>query len=67
VRCRPAGPGDAPAIAEIYNQGIAERIATFETEPRTPADILGWLQGDIPVVVVQTTSGETVAWASAQP
>jgi L-amino acid N-acyltransferase YncA len=27
---------DAAAIAAaIYNEGIAERIATFETEPRT--------------------------------
>jgi hypothetical protein len=29
----------AAAIARIYNQGIEERIATFETEPRTPEDI----------------------------
>jgi L-amino acid N-acyltransferase YncA len=26
---------DAPAIAAIYNQGIEDRTATFETEPRT--------------------------------
>ena len=30
---------DAAAITRIYNQGISERIATFETEPRTPEDI----------------------------
>jgi L-amino acid N-acyltransferase YncA len=31
---RPATHGDADAITEIYNQRIAERGATFETEPR---------------------------------
>src|ERR671924_432822 len=36
---RPAEPGDAPAIAAIYNQGIEDRVATFETEPRTGAAI----------------------------
>jgi L-amino acid N-acyltransferase YncA len=30
---------DAAAIARIHNQGIAERIATLETRPRTAADI----------------------------
>jgi phosphinothricin acetyltransferase len=32
---RPAVRGDAEAIARIYTQGIEERIATFETEPRS--------------------------------
>lgn len=32
---RPASADDAPRITEIYNQGIADRGATFETEPRT--------------------------------
>jgi phosphinothricin acetyltransferase len=35
---RPAEPRDAAAIAAIYNQGIEERNATFETRPRTAAD-----------------------------
>src|SRR5262249_54468287 len=29
LRTRLATPGDAPAIAAIYNEGIADRIATF--------------------------------------
>ena len=37
---RPATLADAPAIARIYSEGIADRIATFETEPRTSAQIL---------------------------
>jgi phosphinothricin acetyltransferase len=37
---RPAAAADAQRIAEIYNQGIAERAATFETAPRTAADMV---------------------------
>jgi phosphinothricin acetyltransferase len=32
---RPATVDDASRITDIYNQGIADRGATFETEPRT--------------------------------
>jgi L-amino acid N-acyltransferase YncA len=60
---RPAAPGDAEAIARIYNQGIEDRVATFETRPRTPGDVLGWLDGRHPVVVVED-EGEIVAFAS---
>jgi phosphinothricin acetyltransferase len=31
MTARPATPADADAIAIIYNQGIEDRIATFET------------------------------------
>jgi len=58
---------DAEAIARIYNQGIAERIATFETEPRTSAHIAAQLadKGDrFPTVVVER-DGQVVAWAGA--
>lgn len=58
---------DAEAIARIYNQGIAERIATFETEPRTAAQIAAQLadKGDrFPTVVVER-DGQVVAWAGA--
>jgi L-amino acid N-acyltransferase YncA len=36
---RPAAATDAQRLADIYNQGIAERGATFETAPRTAADM----------------------------
>src|SRR5438105_5056928 len=39
---RPATLADAPVIAAIYNQGIADRVATFETEPRSADDIAAW-------------------------
>ena len=33
---RAAAPSDAAAVAAIYNDGIADRVATFETRERTP-------------------------------
>jgi phosphinothricin acetyltransferase len=66
---RLATPADAAAITAIYNQGIAERIATFETEPRTAAEIAAQQaeKGDhFPVIVVER-GGRIVAFASAGP
>jgi phosphinothricin acetyltransferase len=63
LKIRSADPCDAPAIVAIYNQGIAERTATFETQPRTQADILAWLGTRFPVVVVEEKDG-IVAFAS---
>src|SRR5438552_12696723 len=64
---RPAIRDDAPAIARIYTQGIEERIATFETEPRSTEDMLAYLEereGHYPVVVAEQ-HGQVVAWAAA--
>ncbi len=66
MRTRPARPDDAAAIAAIYNQGIAERIATFETRPRRPEEILQWFDGRHPLVVVEA-EGRVVAFASTAP
>ncbi|MHB8572163.1 MAG: arsinothricin resistance N-acetyltransferase ArsN1 family A [Candidatus Dormibacteria bacterium] len=41
---RRAEPGDADAIAGIYNQGIEDRVATFETEPRSSESVADLLQ-----------------------
>jgi phosphinothricin acetyltransferase len=51
-RTRRATPDDAEAIARIYNQGIADRVATFETTPRSAADVRAWFDGAHPIVVV---------------
>ena len=45
---RPATPADAEAICRIYNQGIEDRIATLETEPRTPDERRRWLASRSP-------------------
>lgn len=54
---RPATPGDAAAIAAIYNQGIEDRVGTFETRLRAPEDITLWFDGVHPVVVVEDEDG----------
>ncbi len=60
---------DAPTITLIYNQGIEERIATFETEPRTPEQMVAQLtkKGDTYPTVVVERAGSVVAWAGAGP
>jgi L-amino acid N-acyltransferase YncA len=66
---RPARTDDAAAIARIYNQGIEERVATFETEPRSAAQMETWLAekaGRYPVLVAER-DGRVVAWAAASP
>ncbi len=63
MRTRRANPADAAAIARIYNEGIEERIATFETRPRSAADVEKWFDGVHPVVVVED-DGEILAFAS---
>jgi phosphinothricin acetyltransferase len=68
-RTRVATVADAGAIAAIYNEGIADGIATFETEPRTAEQIAAQLadRGDrFPTVVVER-AGRVVAWAGAGP
>ena len=56
---RPAARDDAAAVAAIYNDGIAERQATFETRARRPAEIEGWLEEGRPFLVA-TDDDETI-------
>ncbi len=63
LAARAASIADASAIATIYNQGIADRIGTFETEPRRAQQIEAWFDGRHPIVVVEQ-DGEIVAFAS---
>ena len=67
LRTRLATSADAAPIAAIYNEGIADRIATFETEPRTTQQLATQIadKGDrFPTVVVER-EGHVVAWAGA--
>lgn len=63
MQTRTATSDDAAVIAQIYNEGIEDRIATFETRPRSPEDIVGWFDGRHPVVVVED-AGELLAFGS---
>jgi phosphinothricin acetyltransferase len=50
---RVATRGDAARIAAIYNEGIEERSATFETTPRSAGEVMGWLVDGFPVLVAE--------------
>ena len=66
MRTRAAAPEDADAIARIYNEGIEDRVATFQTEPRSRDEMLKWFARGQPFVVGED-AGEVVAWAAAHP
>jgi L-amino acid N-acyltransferase YncA len=64
-RTRPAGAQDAADIARIYNQGIEDRLATLETELRTPAERAEWLAARSPrhpvIIAERTTEPEAAS------
>jgi phosphinothricin acetyltransferase len=70
IALRPATPADAAAICQIYNQGIEDRIATLETELRTPQERGQWLAARGPkhpvyVAIAKDDGDETiVGWGS---
>lgn len=66
VITRTAMPADAAAIAEVYNQGIADRIATFETRLRTAEEVAGWFGDRFPIVVT-IINDQIVAFAATFP
>lgn len=51
-------------IARIYNEGIEDGFATFETRSRTADDVERWLEEGVPVVVGEE-DGKVVSWAAA--
>lgn len=69
ITTRAALPSDTESIAAIYNQGIVDRIATFETELRTPQSIERQLQerGQRFPTIVAEVDGFVIAWAGASP
>jgi phosphinothricin acetyltransferase len=65
-RIRLARAADAAAVAAIYNHGIAERSATFETDARSPEDMGRRIEEDpqrYPVFVAEE-NGQILGWAS---
>ena len=66
-RVRAATEADAARICLIYNQGIEDRLATLETELRTPDERRQWLIARSPrqpVIVAEADGAGPVAWAS---
>ncbi len=64
MQVRLARPADAAAIVTIYNQGIEDRVGTFETDLRTAAMVASWFDDIHPIVVVEQ-EGEIIAYASS--
>jgi L-amino acid N-acyltransferase YncA len=62
---RRAEARDVPSIAEIYNEGVRGRGATFETRERAPAEIEPWLANPQHPVLVAERDGEVVGWVAA--
>jgi L-amino acid N-acyltransferase YncA len=61
---RAAREGDSGAIAEIYNQGVEEGQATFETEPRGAADFSeAMARPEAPPFLVAEEQGRVLGWA----
>jgi phosphinothricin acetyltransferase len=62
---RPGRREDAPRIAAIYNAGIRERTATFETAERTAADIATWFASDRHPILVAEDERIVIGWIAA--
>jgi L-amino acid N-acyltransferase YncA len=63
IDVRQAEPRDAEAVAAIYNHGIAERQATFETRVRRPNEIAGWLEEGRPFLVAVDEDEKVLGFA----
>jgi L-amino acid N-acyltransferase YncA/protein-tyrosine-phosphatase len=60
---------DAPAIARIYNDAVAKRLATFDEAPMTVEEIAVDLRAYLPThpSIAVAFDGELVAYASSSP
>jgi L-amino acid N-acyltransferase YncA len=63
---RPAAPADLETIRRIYNEGIEDRVATLDTEPKSRAEIEQWWAAHDGrfAVLVATDAGAMLGWAS---
>ncbi len=68
MQIRDAAPADLEAVAAIYAREVAEGVATFDTEPRSP-DSWACLLEPAPGhhLLVAEDDGAVVGWASAGP
>jgi L-amino acid N-acyltransferase YncA len=67
---RPAALSDLPRLVAIYNQAIASRNATADTEPFTVEQRLDWFHTHTPEafpVYSYEEDGEVLGWLSISP
>jgi L-amino acid N-acyltransferase YncA/protein-tyrosine-phosphatase len=70
LRVRGASAGDLDAIRRIYNEGIEDRIATLDEDPKTADDMTAWWsahEGRYAVLVAENARGDIAGWASLNP
>lgn len=66
ILIRTATSADIASIQRIYNEGIQDRIATLDLDPKGDADIARWFaQHDARYCIIVANHGDTfVGWAS---
>lgn len=66
---REAEEKDIPRIRDLYNQGILDRIATLEEQPKNMEEMHQWFHRRSPryAVLVAEVNGEVQGWASLNP
>ena len=63
---RPATVADADAIARIYGEGIAERVATFETHEKSPVEFAELIDAGS-LILVAEREARLVAFVKVGP
>jgi L-amino acid N-acyltransferase YncA len=60
---------DLESIRRIYNEGIEDRVATLDEDPKDEAEIRAWWENHAGryAVIVAERDGEIVGWASLNP
>jgi L-amino acid N-acyltransferase YncA len=66
VQIRESHPGDVPAIRAIYNEGIADRVATLDESPKSEADMAEWwaAHGGRYTALVAQRDDDVVGWTA---
>lgn len=67
MRQREATAAEIPAIAGIWNEGIADRIATLDEDAKAKTDVAAWFadhDARSVVTVALDAHGAVVGWAS---
>src|SRR5690606_27430299 len=66
---REAEEKDIPRILDIYKQGIADRIATLEEQPKNMEEMHQWFHQKSTryTVLVAELNGKVQGWASLSP
>ena len=69
IHIRHAVSADAVAVAQVYNHYVRTSTATFDTETKSTADRVAWIESrsaEHPVLVVEQ-DGAIVAWGALSP